>query len=158
MFNRVILIGRLCADPEVKQTASGVTVCRFRIAVNRPYKKDAEKQEADFINISCFKQTAEFVGRWFSKGKPILVEGCLRNNDYTDSNGVKHYSMEVLANQVGFVGGKDADRPQESATPSASAVFPPKSGSGSAASQPNPNDAVSLADYEEILSDGEVPF
>lgn len=101
MLNKIILMGRLCADPDFRQTQSQISVCRIRVAVNRPTKKD-EEQQADFINVTCWRQTAEFVSRYFSKGSMIIVEGSLRNNDYTDSNGVKHYSMDVLAQNVTF--------------------------------------------------------
>lgn len=107
MLNRVILMGRLCAEPELKQTQSGIPVCRFRIAVNRPYKKDADKQEADFIGCTAWRGTAEFVSRYFQKGSMILVEGQLRNNDYTDNNNIKHYSFDVLAERVDFCGKKE---------------------------------------------------
>lgn len=100
-MNKVILIGRLTANPECKQTQNGISVCRFTIAVNRPYQKDKE-QEADFITCQAWRNTADFVQRFFAKGKPIVVEGSLRNNNYTDQNGVKHYSMEVLVSNVEF--------------------------------------------------------
>ena len=67
-MNKVILMGRLCADPEFRQTTSGIPVCGFRIAINRPAKKDAE-QKADFINVTAWRNTAEFVSRYFTKGK-----------------------------------------------------------------------------------------
>lgn len=101
MINKAILMGRLCADPEFRQTTSGIPVCRFRIAINRPAKKDAE-QKADFINVTAWRNTAEFVCRYFTKGKMIIVEGMICNNDYTDNNGVKHYSFEVVAQNVAF--------------------------------------------------------
>lgn len=100
-MNKVILMGRLTANPECKQTQNGISVCRFTIAVNRPYQKDKE-QEADFITCQAWRNTADFVQRFFAKGKPIVVEGSLRNNNYTDQNGVKHYSMEVLVSNVEF--------------------------------------------------------
>lgn len=109
MVNKVILIGRLTADPELRQTQSGISSCRFTVAVNRPYKsKDSNENEADFINVIAWRQTAEFVSRYFSKGKMIIVEGSLRNNNYTDQNGVKHYSMNVLADNVSFGESKSA--------------------------------------------------
>lgn len=164
MLNKVILMGRLCADPEIKQTTSGVNVCRFRIAVNRPYKKDAEEQKADFINVSCWRTTADFVGRFFSKGKMIIVEGSLRNNDYTDGNGVKHYSMEVLANNVSFgesknASGNDAPSsesvPKFGSVPAAPARHPAPQ---TAATAQTDNPLGNLDEFEEILSDGDVPF
>jgi single-strand DNA-binding protein len=101
MINKVILMGRLCADPELKTTQSGIAVCRFRIAVNRQYSKNSEKK-ADFINIVSWRQQAEFVSRYFRKGSMIIVEGKLQNADYTDNNGVKHYAMDVQADNVTF--------------------------------------------------------
>lgn len=158
MLNKVILIGRLCADPEFRQTTSGVPVCRIRLAVNRPYKKDAEQQQADFINVSCWRQTAEFVSKYFSKGKMIIVEGSLRNNDYTDNNGVKHYSMEVLANNVGFGeskgSGSDSGQPDAATAPRLDTVPSP-------ANNTYAQDSLAIGninEFETILSDGEVPF
>lgn len=100
-MNKIFLQGRLTANPDCRQTQNGISMCRFTIAVDRPYKKDKEK-ETDFINVTAWRNTADFVARYFTKGKPILVEGSLRNNDYTDQNGVKHYSMCVQADTVNF--------------------------------------------------------
>lgn len=101
-MNKVILIGRLTANPEIKQTQSGISICRFNIAVNRPYQKDRDRQECDYISCQAWRNTADFVSRYFSKGKPIIVEGSLRNNNYTDKNGVNHYGMDVLVESVEF--------------------------------------------------------
>jgi len=105
MFNRIILMGRLTKDPELKTTQSGVTMCRFSIVVDRAYSKGQEKQ-TDFIDITAWRQTAEFVAKYFSKGRMILVEGKLQNNNYTDQNGVKHYQNVVIADSVAFCGDK----------------------------------------------------
>lgn len=173
-MNKVILIGRLTRDPEFRQTTSGIPVCRISIAVDRPHKKDAE-QQADFINISCWRSTAEFVSRYFTKGKKIVVEGTLRNNDYTDNNGVKHYSMEVLAQNVEFGESKGSSgdsgqqyQQQTYAAPAASApqfgAVPAPAGNPYAqapAAAPVAEQPLSIGDlgeFEEILSDGEVPF
>lgn len=101
MLNRAIMIGRLVADPELRQTTAGTPSCRFRIAIDRKKDKNGS-HETDFIQCVAWRQTAEFVARYFAKGMMIVVEGQLRNNDYTDNNGVKHYSMEVLAENVTF--------------------------------------------------------
>jgi single-strand DNA-binding protein len=106
-FNRVILIGNLTADPELKQTTSGISVCSFNIAVNRPYSKDTD-QKCYFINVQAWRQTAEFVSRYFKKGKPILVCGKLQTRDWTDSNGQKRYATEVVADEVSFVGNNES--------------------------------------------------
>ncbi len=148
MLNKVILMGRLVADPELRQTTAGVPSCRFRIAVNRPYNKDGE-QKADFINVVAWRKTAEFIDKYFSKGQLIIVEGSLRNNDYTDKNGVKHYSMDVLAEKVDFGGSKSESGGQTVNTQKKPAAE--KSDQESAF-------IGGLEDFEEILSDGEVPF
>ena len=112
MMNKAIIMGRLCADPEFRTTQSNIPCCRFRVAVNRPKSKDGN-QEADFINCVAWRSTAEFVSRYFSKGSMIIVDGQLRNNDYTDNNGVKHYSMEVLCDEVHFGESKNAGAAQQ---------------------------------------------
>ena len=110
MINKVILMGRLVADPELKQTTSNISVCRFSIAINRPFTpKDGGEKQSDFINIVVWRNTAEFVSKYFTKGKMIIVEGALRNNNYTDSNGVKHYTIEVHADNVSCGGDKKSD-------------------------------------------------
>lgn len=163
MLNRVILMGRLCADPELRQTQSGVACCRIRVAVNRPYKKDAE-QQADFINVVCWRQTAEFVSRYFSKGKMIIVEGALRNNDYTDKDNVKHYSMIVQADNVSFgeSKGSGSDAGQTSQPPHFDTVPNPvmqqAAAKQTATATQNAPTLDDLGDFEEILSDGELPF
>ena len=105
MYNRIILMGRLTKDPELKTTQSGVTMCRFSIAVDRAYSKGQEKQ-TDFFDITAWRQTAEFVSKYFSKGRMILVEGKLQNNNYTDQNGVKQYRNAIIADSVSFCGDK----------------------------------------------------
>ena len=181
MLNKVILMGRLCADPEFRQTTSGIPVCRIRVAVDRPFRKDQERQ-ADFINVTCWRNTAEFVSRYFAKGKMIIVEGSLRNNDYTDNNGVKHYSMEVQADNVSFgeskgnsQGGGYGDggygQPQGGYAPQggygqqgggyaqqAPRQFADPQQSRPAAPARDADEVGNLGDFEEILSDGEVPF
>lgn len=106
-LNKVILIGNMTADPEVKQTQSGLSVVSFTVAVNRRTGNDAE-QKTDFINIVAWRKTAEFVGQYFKKGKPILVCGSIQTRSYTDNNGNKRYVTEVLADEVGFVESKAA--------------------------------------------------
>ncbi len=157
MLNKVILMGRLTADPELRQTQSGIAWCSFMIAVNRQYKNNNGENQADFIKIQAWRQTAEFVCKYFSKGKMIIVEGELQNNNY-ESNGVKHYSYVVKADNASFGESKSASN--------ASAI-----GNAGNFQQPAPqqtppqsqyvDDSIQLGDlgdFEEILSDGEVPF
>lgn len=114
MLNKVILMGRLTADPEFRQTTGGTPCCRFRIAINRPTSKEGN-QQTDFINIVCWRQKAEFVSHYFAKGDMIMIEGQMRNNDYTDNNGTKHYSFEVLAENVSFCESKKYDNDAQAA-------------------------------------------
>lgn len=106
-LNKVILLGNLTADPEVKQTQSGLSVVSFTIAVNHRVSKESE-QKTDFINIVAWRKTAEFVGQYFKKGKPILVCGSIQTRSYTDKSGNKRIAVEVLADEVGFVESKAA--------------------------------------------------
>ena len=107
-MNKVILMGRLTADPEYKQTPQGIPVCTFRIAVDRPYSSNnnnnnnSNENTADFFKVTAWRNQADFVSRYFSKGKPIIVEGSIRNENYTDQNNVNHYSVNIQANKVSF--------------------------------------------------------
>jgi single-strand DNA-binding protein len=106
-MNKVILLGRLTADPELRYTTgTNIPVCRFRLAVERPYQKAGEERQSDFFSIVAWRSTAEFVSRFFKKGQRILVEGYLRNNDYEDNQGVRHYTVEVQTERVYFADGK----------------------------------------------------
>ena len=102
-FNKVILVGNLVADPELKTTPSGVSVTRFRIAVGRRFTRAGEQAQTDFFDIVTWRQTAEFVARFFTKGRPILVSGSLQNRNWTDNNNVKHYATEIVADEISFV-------------------------------------------------------
>lgn len=174
-MNSIHITGRLCADPELRQTTSGIAVCRFRVAVNRRFSnKQTGEREADFITCAAWRNTAEFVSRYFQKGSWIEVSGELRNNDYEDNNGVKHYSMNVLADYVGFVGNKDSSQNAQNApyqpqrtqaqtyTPQPqTSPQPPQSTPVAHTYQQDVQQAQQLGDlgdFEEILSDGDVPF
>lgn len=102
MFNLVVLTGRLTADPELKNTPNGIPVTTFSIAVSRRYRSGEETQ-ADFINIVAWRQTAEFVTKYFKKGSMIGIEGAIQTRRYTDKNGNNRTAFEVVANNVQFV-------------------------------------------------------
>ena len=104
MLNRVILMGRLVSDPELKTTPNGVSVTNFRIAVDRSYVRSGEERKADFIDIVCWRQTAEFVCRYFGKGAMIAVEGQLQTRTYQAKDGTNRYVVEVVADNVSFTG------------------------------------------------------
>lgn len=109
-MNKVIFMGRLTADPELRYTTgSNIPVCRFSLAVDRPYQKSGEDRQADFFRIVAWRSTAEFVSKYFKKGMRVLVEGSLRNSDYEDNQGVRHYSVEVQAERVYFADAKRDD-------------------------------------------------
>ena len=102
MLNRFLGQGRLTADPVLKQTDSGFTVCRIAIAIPQAFNK----KETDFIDIVCWGKTAEFVCKYFTKGQQIIVDGPLHSRSWTDEGGVKHKAMEVTAREVHFAGDK----------------------------------------------------
>ena len=108
MFNLVVLSGRLTADPEIKYTQSNVPVCSFKIAVERRFKQGEERQ-ADFVNIVAWRQTAEFVSKYFSKGSMIGVEGSIQTRRYQDKDGNNRTAFEVVANNVQFVESKKSE-------------------------------------------------
>ena len=105
MFNLVVLTGRLTADPELKYTQNNTPVTSFSIAVSRRYKQ-GEEQQADFINIVAWRQTAEFVAKYFQKGSMIGIEGSIQTRRYTDNEGKNRTAFEVIANNVQFVESK----------------------------------------------------
>ena len=104
MLNRVILMGRITADPELKTTNTGVSVTSFSIAVDRNYVKQGEERKADFFNIVCWRRTAEFVCRYFGKGSLIAVEGQLQSRQFQAKDGSNRYVVEVVADNVSFTG------------------------------------------------------
>lgn len=142
-FNKVILVGNLVADPELKTTPNGISVTRFRIAVTRKFTRAGEQPQTDFFDIVCWRQTAEFVARFFSKGRAILVSGQLQTRNWVDNNNVKRYATEIVAEEVTFV-----DRKAD----------------GSANGQPMQNSiptySTPTADsgFEDLSADDELPF
>ena len=145
-MNTVCLTGRLTRDPELRQTQSGVPCVRFTIAVERPYQKDKDKQEADFISCAAFRAAAEFIGRYFHKGDPIEVLGSLRTGSYEDKDGVKHYTTDVFIDRVSFTQSKKANRSERT-----------EDATGGTATQGTAG-GFDPSELDEILSDGEVPF
>ena len=105
MLNCAVIMGRLTADPELRQTPSGVAVTRFTVAVDRSFVKAGEERKADFINVVAWRQTAEFVTRYFSKGSMIAVQGAIQTGSY-EKDGVKRSTFEIVADNVSFCGSK----------------------------------------------------
>lgn len=108
MLNRIVLMGRLTHDPELRRTQSDTPVCSFSLAVDRDYKRDGEK-ETDFIDIVAWRSTADFVSKYFTKGRMAVVEGRLQIRDWTDKEGGKRRSAEVIADNVYFGDSKPKD-------------------------------------------------
>lgn len=104
MLNVAVLMGRLVADPELRQTPSGLSVTTFRIAVDRNHAKTGQERQADFIDIVAWRQTAEFVCKYFRKGSMIAVQGSIQTRSYEDKNGNKRTAFEVVADNVSFTG------------------------------------------------------
>lgn len=113
MLNKIILMGRLTRDPELRRTQSGTAVASFTLAVDRDYKPQDGERETDFIDVVAWRGTAEFVFKYFTKGRMVVVEGRLQVRDWTDKDGAKRRSTEVIADNVYF---GDSKRP-ESVTP-----------------------------------------
>ena len=146
MLNRIILMGRLTRDPELRQTQSGASVANFSLAVDRDFKDKATGEKGtDFIDIVAWRQTAEFVSRFFTKGRMAVVEGRLQLRDWTDKDGNKRRTAEVLAEHVYF---GDSKRDAEGGAESGGAYTPPPAEPGSGG-----------AEFEELTDDdGELPF
>ena len=141
-FNKVILIGNLTADPELKQTQNGISVTSFSIAVSRRFasKNTENTQQADFINIVAWRGTAEFITKYFQKGKSILIVGSLQTRTWTDQNGQKRYVTEVVADEAQFVEKKGDGASSAAATPAPYGA--------------SPKDVA----FEEMSTDDDLPF
>lgn len=141
-MNKVFLLGRLTADPELRQTQNGVSVASFTIAANKPYKK-GEEQQAEFIPCVAWRGTADFVSRYFNKGKPILVEGRLQARGYEDKQGIKRKITEVVCDNVNFVDGAGKSAENERADVTHANYTPPVNNTG---------------DFQEVEGYNDLPF
>ena len=146
------------SDPELRQTQSGIASCRFTVAVNRRYKNESTGEyDADFISCQAWRQTAEFVSKYFSKGKMIALEGSLRTGKYTDKNhsDVTHYTTDVFVDNVEFVGGKNDSSGQAQTQNPAQTAQNVVSQAMAAGIETN---VGTVEEFEEILSGDDVPF
>ena len=108
MLNRIILMGRLVADPELRTTQSGISVASFRIACDRSYARPGEQRQADFFDVVAWRQQAEFVCKYFQKGSLIAIDGSLQTRQYQDKNGNNRTAFEIVANNINFAGPKNS--------------------------------------------------
>ena len=116
MLNIVAIMGRLVADPELRTTQNGTNVCSFRIACDRNYTASGQERQADFIDVVAWRQSAEFISKYFQKGSMIAIDGSLQSRQYQDKNGNNRTAVEVLANHISFAGSaKKPDKQWDSA-------------------------------------------
>lgn len=146
MLNKAILVGRLTADPELRQTPAGVAVSTFRIAVDRRFSAKDGDRKADFITIVCWRQQAEFVCRYFRKGNAIAIDGSIQTRDYVDKSGNNRTAVEVVADNVSFVERKTGGAAGGFDAPPMPTQAPVTYASGD------------VGDFEEIDGDGDLPF
>lgn len=170
MLNKVILMGRLTADPELRQTPSGVSTCQITVAVDRNYTSQGGERQTDFITVVAWRQTAEFISRYFAKGRMIIVEGNLRTRTYDDKRypDVRHYVTEVYADNVQFGETKAAAQasgnysqpaPRQFEQPQYNQPAPQYTAPAPQQSAPAPSVSFGdLGDFEEVIGDGDLPF
>ncbi|EOS66105.1 single-stranded DNA-binding protein [Oscillibacter sp. 1-3] len=150
MLNRIVLMGRLTRDPELRRTQSGTAVTSFSIACDRDFKSQSGEKETDFIDIVAWRGTAEFVSKYFAKGRMAIVEGRLQIRDWTDNNGGKRRSAEVIADNIYFGDSKRDSAPGDYGAPPAY---------GAPVGRGTPAPMESRSDFAEIgEEDGELPF
>ena len=106
MLNKVILMGRFTRDPELRSTPQGVSTCSFSVAVDRNFARQGEERKADFINCVAWRQTAEFISKYFKKGNMVALEGSIQTRSWDDNEGKKRYATEVIVSQVYFAESK----------------------------------------------------
>ena len=136
MLNRIILMGRLTRDPELRRTSSGTAVTSFSLAVDRDFKSQSGEKETDFIDIVAWRNTAEFVSKYFTKGRMAVVEGRLQIRDWTDKDGNKRRSAEIVADSVYFGDSK-------------------RDGGDTVQSEPQ---SEPQSGFSEVEDDGDLPF
>lgn len=163
MLNRVILMGRLVSDPELKTTSSGISVTSFRIAVDRSYVKAGTERQTDFFDIVCWRSTAEFVCRYFFKGSLIALEGQLQSRTYQAKDGSNRYVVEVVADNVSFTGerregGYSQGSYSQGGYSHSYEPAPQRSYSAPAESAAPSYSNGSVGDFEEMPLDDDLPF
>ena len=153
MFSKTIIMGRLTKDPELKQTPNGVSVCTFSVAVDRAYAPKGGERKADFYNVVAWRQTGEFVSRYFFKGSAILVEGSMECRYYEDKNSVKRQVWELVAGNVSFTGSK---KESSGGGDSYYGNAPPEG--AEASGQPLAPSTSQSDCFVEVDDDGDLPF
>lgn len=147
MLNNVVLMGRLTADPELRQTGSGVEVTSFTIAIDRAFVRQGEERQTDFINCVAWRQNAKFISSYFRKGQMIAVTGSIQTRNYEDKNGNKRVATDIVVNSASFCGSKSENSSAPSQRDSVPYSAPAASYSTAVAS-----------DFEELQGDDDLPF
>lgn len=156
MMSSCVIIGRMVNDPELKHTPNNITVTSFCVAVDRPYVKSGDQRKTDFIDVVAWRSTAEFICKYFSKGQMIAVQGGIQTRAYTDKDGNKRKTVEIVAEKVSFAGNKRDSEKQE-ASPDISWT------EGPAEPVPTFKTGYAAKEYENIplevpMSDEDLPF
>ena len=145
MLNNAVIMGRLVSDPELKYTSNNIQVTAFTVAVERRYARQGTERETDFIDIVAWRQTAEFITKYFSKGDMIAIQGAIQTRTYTDKNDNKRKAVEIIAENVSFCGSRKTDSSNTSQ-------------GSTAKNQPQSYSNIDIGDFEEIIDDEDLPF
>lgn len=151
-INRVLLLGRITKELEIRQSQSGTAVLRFSIAVDRP-QKNGEKS-ADFISCIAFGQTAEFIGRYFGKGRMIAIEGNIKTGSYQNKNGDTVYTTDVIVERTSFTGEQKSAQSESRAQGYVDTTIAPNTSQGAGQTYTGSG----YSDFEEVISDSGIPF
>lgn len=154
MYNKVTLLGRVACDLELKTTPSGKSVCSFTVACDRRYQQQGQERKADFLRCVAWQQTADFICRYWNKGKPIMLDGELQTRSYTDKNGAMQYITEIMVDRAAFTG--DSSKPQNSAQASGNA--PAQTAPPDKKATPVVPEQYTSADFAVTPTDDDYPF
>ena len=154
-MNKVILMGRLVSDPELRTTPSGLSVTTIRIAVNRRFAKQGDAVTADFFDVVCWRQTAEFVAKYFGKGRQIAIVGSLQTRKWTDKDGQNRYATEVVAEEVYFADSKKDSSDMGGNSPYRNVRSADNMGAGTESHGYTP---AGRGDFEEVDDGDDLPF
>lgn len=146
MLNKAILMGRLTRDPELRYTPNNVPTCSFSIAIDRRFQRQGEEKQTDFINCVAWRQTAEFISKYFAKGRMIAIVGSIQTRNWVDKEGRKQYVTEVVVDEASFTG--------EAKTGESGGGYTPSNNREQKPSAPATPEAFTPIDFDE----GELPF